>query len=70
MPMYEYECSKCKHQFELLKSLSERDDPCECPACRKKAKMKRLSSLFSSSGSGGSTGNLSGACSHTSSGGG
>jgi putative FmdB family regulatory protein len=69
MPMYEYECSKCKHQFELLRSLSEREDPCECPYCHQKAKMKRLSSLFSSSGSGAS-GISSGACSHTSSGGG
>ncbi len=69
MPMYEYECSKCQHQFELLRSLSERDDPCECPACRKKVKMKRLSSLFSSAGSG-DVGSMYNSCSSTSSGGG
>lgn len=69
MPMYEYECSNCKHQFELLRSLSERDEPCECPNCHENSKMKRMSSLFSSSGSS-NTGSYNDACSSTGYGGG
>ena len=29
MPMYEYVCFKCKTRFELLRALSERDEPAE-----------------------------------------
>lgn len=30
MPIYEYVCSKCKHEFELL---VRKDDRPRCPAC-------------------------------------
>jgi putative FmdB family regulatory protein len=33
MPYYEYECPKCKHETEIIKSISnyDRDEPCgEC----------------------------------------
>jgi len=66
MPMYEYECGKCKKKFELLRGLSERDEKCTCPHCNTEAEMKRLSSLFSAGGSG--DGVLSGSCSTSSSG--
>ena len=33
MPIYEYECEVCKHQFELIQKFS--DDPVkECPVCK------------------------------------
>jgi putative FmdB family regulatory protein len=33
MPVYEYVCRKCSHQFEeLVKSISSRDEVA-CPAC-------------------------------------
>ncbi len=39
MPTYEYECSKCGHQFEQFQSM--RDAPLKtCPKC--KGKVKRL----------------------------
>jgi putative FmdB family regulatory protein len=50
MPLYEYTCTECKKKFELIRSLSERDDECECPHCRAEGKMDRDSSLVSSAG--------------------
>jgi putative FmdB family regulatory protein len=50
MPLYEYNCTKCKKKFELIRSLSERDEECECPHCQVKGKMKRQSSLISIAG--------------------
>ena len=39
MPTYEYECSKCGHQFEHFQSI--KDKPLQrCPQC--KGKVKRL----------------------------
>jgi putative FmdB family regulatory protein len=39
MPTYEYECTKCDHQFERFQSMS--DEPLKrCPECR--CKVKRL----------------------------
>ncbi len=42
MPIYEYECRKCGHQFEFL-VLPNSSAP-ECPSCRKKD-LKQLVSL-------------------------
>jgi putative FmdB family regulatory protein len=37
MPVYEYQCEKCCHQFELKQSF--KDDPIvTCPQCGSKAK--------------------------------
>lgn len=37
MPVYEYRCKKCRHQFELKQSFD--DDPIvTCPQCGSKAK--------------------------------
>lgn len=47
MPMYEYICLKCKTRFELLQSLSERDDEAECPECGTHKKHLRAPSMFS-----------------------
>ena len=33
MPIYEYACSKCGKKVELLRFLSQQDDPVECPHC-------------------------------------
>ena len=37
MPIYEYRCSKCGTDFELIRSMSEMDKPASCPKCRAKA---------------------------------
>ena len=42
MPIYEYKCSKCEHQFEIIQRFSE--NPVEsCPACNRKAVKKLVS---------------------------
>ena len=33
MPIYEYSCKKCHHQFELMRRLSDTSLP-SCPACQ------------------------------------
>ncbi len=39
MPTYEYQCTKCKHEFEKFQSI--KDKPLQrCPQCR--GKIKRL----------------------------
>ncbi len=42
MPIYDYKCSKCEHQFEVIQRFSE--NPVEsCPACNKKTVKKLVS---------------------------
>jgi|SaaInl4_150m_RNA_FD_contig_111_12641_length_5837_multi_4_in_0_out_0_6 putative FmdB family regulatory protein len=33
MPFYEYRCSDCLSQFELLRNITQRDNSAECPDC-------------------------------------
>ncbi len=42
MPLIDYECNKCKHTIEILKSFSVKSEkvPTKCPEC-KKGKMKK-----------------------------
>jgi len=40
MPIYEYKCSDCGSEFELLRSLSQSDQEAECPSCHKPARRK------------------------------
>lgn len=55
MPMYEYECNKCKETFEKLVSARERDaGTVACPACGSND-VKRLLSTFAVGRGGGST---------------
>jgi putative FmdB family regulatory protein len=42
MPLYEYRCKKCGHQFELLRKVSEADDETRCPKCRSKSVEQQL----------------------------
>jgi len=52
MPIYEYQCAACGHQFETLQKIS--DEPfSECPDCGKDALKKLISaSAFRLKGSG------------------
>jgi putative FmdB family regulatory protein len=36
MPIYDYECQKCHHRFELKKGFNE-DSGAKCPECKGKA---------------------------------
>ena len=44
MPFYEYECSKCSHEFETFKTIAEYDAPLkeECPSCYQIGYISRL----------------------------
>ncbi|MEW6129961.1 MAG: zinc ribbon domain-containing protein [Acidobacteriota bacterium] len=47
MPIFEYVCQECKHQFELLVRESTK---LECPTC-KSAKLEKQLSVFAAVGS-------------------
>ncbi len=44
MPFYEYRCADCLSQFELLRSITQRDTSAECPDCGS-AQSSRMISL-------------------------
>ena len=55
MPLYEFTCKKCGHQFEELLTLSEMEaGKLKCPACQS----KRVERGFSSFATGGATGGI------------
>ena len=43
MPLYEYECRKCHHRFEIIQTLSEKPVR-RCPKCRTGTVQKLVSS--------------------------
>jgi putative FmdB family regulatory protein len=51
MPIYEFECTACGHQFEDLVSLSADLSKIECPRCGKR-KTRKLLSVFATSSKG------------------
>jgi putative FmdB family regulatory protein len=50
VPLYEYRCERCGHEFEDWKSISQRDEAA-CPECRSE-KVKRLVRSFGLIGGG------------------
>ena len=52
MPIYQYECGACGHNFELRRGFSESDDEVKCPKCGA-GRPKKVISLFSSRSSDG-----------------
>lgn len=65
MPIYEYACADCDIRFDRMRSMSEADDPADCPQCG--AVVGRCASTFASRGangkvSGGSSGGGCGSC--------
>lgn len=60
MPLYEFTCKKCGHNFEELMTLSEVEEgKMKCPACHSKRVERGLSS-FATSGDGLGSGGFSG----------
>ena len=33
MPIYEFSCTKCQKEFEVMRRMSKIDDPAPCPTC-------------------------------------
>ncbi len=50
MPIYEYFCTKCGTEFELMRPFSEADKPGVCPKCSSQAQ-KLVSGFGSKTGS-------------------
>ena len=47
MPVYEYVCEACDHQYELMQALNAKADETTCPKCNT-TKSKRVMSSFAS----------------------
>ena len=45
-PLYEYFCPKCKHEFEVIKPISEYNSPEKCEKCKKSAIKLVSSGIF------------------------
>ncbi len=54
MPIYEYECVKCKERFEVLQKMNEDSSRVRCPRCNAD-KPRRVLSTFSSGSAGSSS---------------
>jgi len=52
LPLYEYECAKCKHRFERLEKLSASATDKICPKCGAKAERQVSSAAIQFKGSG------------------
>jgi putative FmdB family regulatory protein len=33
MALYEYKCAGCEDRFDLMRPMSDADEPAECPEC-------------------------------------
>ena len=40
MPIYEYYCEDCQHQYEAIRPASQMDEPSPCPKCSGPGKRK------------------------------
>lgn len=47
MPLYEYHCDACDHQFEVRQSMTTNSEETSCPQCQA-TKSRRLMSSFAS----------------------
>lgn len=62
MPIYEYKCAGCGHEYEQIRRMSEADHGLECPHCRSEEVKRQLSSFATSSSSNGADLPMSGGC--------
>ena len=58
MPLYEYSCDDCQCKFEVLRSISQADEPVLCTECGG-SDTRRAISLFSAVSRGGDGGDSS-----------
>jgi putative FmdB family regulatory protein len=50
MPIYEYVCQDCKHEFDLLRPMSQADAAMACNACGGENIKRKISNFFAESG--------------------
>ncbi len=78
MPIYEYICMDCQHQFDTMRSMKDADEPIACKSCQSGNVKRKLSkcnahssgqvlagSGASSCGCGGCSGGSCGSCGHS-----
>jgi putative FmdB family regulatory protein len=51
MPLYEYRCDRCEHDFEILQRLNADNTGLECPECGSESLAKQFSSFAANTGS-------------------
>ena len=54
MALYEYKCSECEEQFDVMRPMTAADEPAQCPGCGG-TDSRRLISNFTSITPGAST---------------
>ncbi len=54
MALYEYKCSECEEQFDVMRPMTSADEPAQCPECGG-TESRRLISNFTSITPGAST---------------
>ncbi len=52
MPLYEYRCRDCGHQFEILQQVGQGAAAMSCPSCDAGALEKQFSTFATTSGNG------------------
>jgi putative FmdB family regulatory protein len=52
MPIYEYECMKCRERFELLRRIADSDSNIKCPKCGAENPQRVISAFASGSSKG------------------
>jgi len=50
MPIYEYICQNCEHEFEALRSMSQADLAMTCAKCGSENLKRKISVFFAESG--------------------
>ena len=58
MPIFEYVCKDCGTEFDDLVSISNRDNPQQCPSCGSTNSERKISVFCASSGEGGGGGTV------------
>lgn len=46
MPLYDYRCTECKHEFEEQKRLAQYQETTQCPECGYVAERIRVAPAF------------------------
>jgi putative FmdB family regulatory protein len=52
MPIYEYECLKCKERFELRRHIADNDSNIRCPRCGTENPQRVISAFTTGAGKG------------------
>jgi len=62
MPIYEYVCLNCKHEFEAIRPMSQADRPMTCAKCGGEEIKRKLSMFYAESGGRAVSGSAAPAC--------